>query len=56
MEASETSATTNGSSQSPWAAHEAAESSAHPELPVLGALVGGFLLAKIINRIGGGNE
>jgi hypothetical protein len=56
MEASETSATTNGSSQSPWAAHEAAESSAHPELPVLGALVGGFLLAKLIKAVGGSNE
>jgi hypothetical protein len=56
MEASETSATTNGSSQSPWAAHEAAESSAHPELQVLGALVGGFLLAKLIKAVGGSNE
>jgi hypothetical protein len=56
MESSETSATSNGSSQSPWAAHEAAQSSAHPELPVLGALVGGFLLAKLIKAIGGGDE
>jgi hypothetical protein len=57
MEASETtSATSNGSGQSPWAAHEAVESSAHPELPVLGALVGGFVLAKIIKAIGGGDE
>jgi hypothetical protein len=53
MEASQTSATTNGSGQSPWAAHQAAASSAHPELPVLGALVGGFVLAKIIKAIGG---
>jgi hypothetical protein len=56
MEASETSATTNGSGQSPSAAHEAVESNAHPELPVLGALVGGFVLAKIIKAIGGRNE
>jgi hypothetical protein len=56
MEASDTSATTNGSSQSPWAAHEAAESSAHPELQVLGALVGGFVLAKLIKAVGGRNE
>jgi hypothetical protein len=56
MEASETSATANGSGQSPWAAHEAVQPSAHPELPVLGALVGGFVLAKIIKAIGGRNE
>jgi hypothetical protein len=56
MEASETSSTSNGSGQSPWAAHEAIESNAHPELAVLGAFVGGFVLAKIIRAIGGGNE
>jgi len=53
MEASETTASTNGSGQSPSAAHEAAESSAHPEIPVLGAFVGGFVLAKILKAIGG---
>jgi hypothetical protein len=54
MEAGDTtpSTSTNGSGQSPWAAHQAAESSAHPELPVLGALVGGFVFAKIIKAIG----
>jgi hypothetical protein len=56
MEASETISTANGSGQSPWAAHEAVKSSAHPELPVLGALVGGFILAKLIKAIGGGDE
>ena len=57
MEASDANATTNGSGQSPWAAHEAAESgSGHPEIPVLGAFVGGFVLAKIIKAIGGGDE
>jgi hypothetical protein len=58
MEATDptTSTSTNGSGQSPLAAHEAAESSAHPELPVLGALVGGFVFAKIIKAIGGGDD
>jgi hypothetical protein len=57
MEAGEysttTGATTNGSGQSPWAAHEAAASSAHPEIPVIGAFVGGFVLAKLLKAIGG---
>jgi hypothetical protein len=55
MEASDTptSTSTNGSGQSPLAAHQAAASSAHPEIPVLGAFVGGFVLAKIIKAIGG---
>jgi hypothetical protein len=56
MEASDTSTSTNGSGQSPMAAHEAVESSAHPELPVLGAFVAGFLLAKIIKAMGAGDE
>ena len=58
MEASDTSTgtSTNGSGQSPMAAHEAVESSAHPELPVLGAFVGGFVLAKIIKAIGAGDD
>ena len=56
MEASteNTSASSNGSSsQSPWAAHEAAASSAHPEIPVIGAFVGGFVFAKILKALGG---
>jgi hypothetical protein len=60
MEAGEynttTSATTNGSGQSPLAAHEAGASSAHPEIPVIGAFVGGFVLAKLLKAIGGGDE
>jgi hypothetical protein len=56
MEASENNATTNGSGQSPWAAHEAAASSGHPEIPVLGAFVGGFILAKVLKKIGGGDD
>jgi hypothetical protein len=47
MEASE-----NG--QSPWEAHEAAEPVGHPELPVLAALAGGFILAKLLQSLGGG--
>jgi hypothetical protein len=58
MEAStENSAASNGSSgQSPWAAHEAAESVGRPEVPVIGAFVGGFVLAKILKALGGGDE
>jgi hypothetical protein len=60
MEASEfdttANATTNGSGQSPWDAHEAAQSSAHPEFPVIGAFVGGFIFAKLLKAIGGGDE
>jgi hypothetical protein len=60
MEAGEyspkTSATTNGSGQSPLAAHEATASSAHPEIPVIGAFVAGFVLAKLLKAIGGGDE
>jgi hypothetical protein len=58
MEASDTNATTNGTStQSPWAAHEAAEASAgHPEIPVIGAFVGGFVLAKVLKALGGGDD
>jgi hypothetical protein len=39
--------------QSPWEAHEAAESVGHPEIPVLAALAGGFILAKLLKRLGG---
>ena len=56
MEASEHDFSENGASeqQSPLGAHEAAQSqSAHPELPVLAALAGGFILAKVIGAFGG---
>jgi hypothetical protein len=60
MEAGEystaTNGTSNGSGQAPWAAHEAAASNAHPEIPVIGAFVGGFVLAKLLKAIGGGDE
>jgi hypothetical protein len=58
MEAStENNATSNGSNQSPWDAHEAAASAAgRPEIPVIGALVGGFVLAKLLKAIGGGGD
>lgn len=54
MEASEHDFSENGASeQSPLAAHEAAQSqSDHPELPVLAALAGGFILAKLIGAFG----
>jgi hypothetical protein len=57
MEASsEYTATSNGSSQSPWEAHEAAESVGRPELPVIGAFVAGFVFAKLLARFGGGDD
>jgi hypothetical protein len=57
MEAStEYNAASNGSSQSPWAAHEAAEPAGRPEIPVIGAFVGGFVLAKLLKALGGGDE
>jgi len=57
MEAStEYDATSNGSNQSPWDAHEAAAPAGRPELPVIGALVGGFVLAKLLKAIGGGDD
>jgi hypothetical protein len=58
MEAStEYTAASNGSSsQSPWEAHEAGESVGRPEIPVIGALVGGFVLAKILKALGGGDD
>ncbi len=51
-----TSASSNGTSQSPWAAHEAARSSERPEIPVIAAFVGGFLFAKLLKRMGGGDD
>ena len=53
----ETSASTNGQSQSPWDAHTAAASDpGRPEIPVIGAFVGGFILAKLLKAIGGGDD
>jgi hypothetical protein len=57
MEAStENNAASNGSSQSPWAAHEAAESVGRPELPVIGAFVGAFVFAKLLKKFGAGDD
>jgi hypothetical protein len=57
MEAStDYTAASNGSSQSPWAAHEAAESVGRPELPVIAALVAGFVFAKLLKKLGGDDE
>jgi hypothetical protein len=47
------SAATNGHAQSPWDAHEAAESVGRPEIPVIAAFVGGFVLAKILRSVRG---
>ena len=52
----DTTASSNGSGQSPWAAHEAAQSSGRPEIPVIAAFVGGFILAKLLGRLGGNDE
>jgi hypothetical protein len=53
----ETSASTNGNPQSPWDAHEAAATqAARPEVPVLAALAGGFILAKLLKALGGDDE
>jgi hypothetical protein len=57
MEAStEYTAANNGSSQSPWEAHQAADSVGRPELPVIGAFVAGFVFAKLLKRFGGGDD
>ena len=58
MEASDRDFSDNGASQqSPLAAHEAAQGqSDHPELPVLAALAGGFILAKLIGAFGGDDD
>jgi hypothetical protein len=57
MEAStDYNAASNGSSESPWAAHEAADSVGRPELPVIGAFVAGFVFAKLLKRLGGGDD
>lgn len=57
MEAStEYNAASNGSSQSPWAAHEAAQPAGRPEIPVIGAFVAGFVFAKLLGKFGGGDD
>ena len=41
--------------QSPWEAHAASESGGDP-LPIAGAaFVGGFVLAKVLKKLGGGD-
>jgi len=50
------SASSNGSTQSPWAAHEAADHVGRPEIPVIAAFVGGFVLAKLFGHLRGGDE
>jgi hypothetical protein len=62
MEASDhtssTTATSNGSSTpSPVAAYAASgPASDHPEYPVLAAFVGGFVFARLLKAIGGGDD
>ena len=56
-----TTAASNGSNQheheSPWVAHHAADDPiGRPELPVIAALVGGFVFAKLLGRFGGGGD
>jgi hypothetical protein len=42
--------------QSPWDAHAASESPGDP-LPLAGAaFVGGFVLAKVLKKLGGGDD
>jgi hypothetical protein len=42
-----------GQSQSPWDAHAASDSGGDP-LPIIGAaFAGGFVLAKVLKRLGG---
>jgi hypothetical protein len=46
---------TESPGQSPWAAHAAADSGGDP-LPFVGAaFVGGFVLAKVLKKLGGGD-
>jgi hypothetical protein len=53
----ETSASTNGNPQSPWDAHQAAVTqTGRPEVPVLAALAGGFILAKLLKALGGDDD
>ena len=41
---------------SPWQAHEASESGERPELLVAAAFAGGFVAAKLLKKLGGGND
>ena len=53
----ESTASTNGQAQSPWDAHQAAASDpGRPEIPVIGALIGGFVLAKVLKKLGGDDD
>jgi hypothetical protein len=46
-----------GNGQTPWEAHEAAAADVgKPEIPVLAALAGGFVLAKILSALGPDDE
>jgi hypothetical protein len=56
MEAADHTHSDNGAGQSPWQAHLAAEPVGRPEIPVLAALAGGFIFAKILKAIGGGDD
>jgi hypothetical protein len=58
MEAGDHTFSDNGSSeQSPLAAQEAGRHlPEHPELPVLAALAGGFVLAKLIGAFSGDDD
>jgi hypothetical protein len=62
MEASDQGTTTSagsngtGTGQSPWAAHQAGATSAHPEIPVIAAFVGGFIFAKLLKAVGGDDD
>jgi hypothetical protein len=57
MEAgAEYTAASNGSSKSPWEAHEAAQPVGRPELPVIGAFVAGFVFAKLLKKFGADDE
>ena len=47
----------HGGGTSPREAQEAASADqGHPELVVLGAFAGAFLIAQILKRLGGGDE
>jgi hypothetical protein len=40
---------------SPWQAHEASKSGGRPEVLLGAAFAGGFVVAKLLKRIGGGD-
>jgi hypothetical protein len=54
MEASDYTAENNG--QSPLDAHEASADAGHPEVPVLAAFAGGFIVARILKALGGDDD